>query len=104
MDFEKYYKLIKAGNRKFEYVRNYININKLVKTSLGEFYFVCIPQTIKNWYKLAKTIPIVLLDTRNMQVQEFNSINSLINHFNVKRFRYESYLDKYKNLNKYPIT
>ena len=96
MDFEKYNKLIKAGNRRFEYVINYINLNKLVKTSLGEFYFVCNPQTINDRSKLAKAIPIVLLDTRNMQVQEFVSINSLISHFNIKRFRYESYLDKPK--------
>jgi len=101
LDFEKYNKLIKAGNRKFEYVRNYINLNKLVKTSLGEFYFACNPQTINDRSKLAKAIPIVLLDTRNMQVQEFVSINSLISNFNIKRFRYESYLDKPKIWNKH---
>ena len=94
LDPIKYDKLSKAKNTRFEYISRYINLNRKVNTVSGSYFFIANPITLYNKKNLHRAIPIILVNIKSGNIENFHSISYMCKALGIKRFNYLLYLDK----------
>ncbi len=94
LDPDKYTILSQSGNSKIEYISRYINLEYLVTTVSGSFYFVANPITLAQKAQSTKSIPIALVNIFTGETQFFDSVTQMYRQLGVKPIRYKLYLDQ----------